>query len=205
MPTLRLDEKSIETLKNFPWKGNVRQLKNITEQISVIEQNRNLTNEILESYLPKITHNLPALIKDNVSSSDFANEREILYKDLFDMRNDINDLKKLTQDLIKGGDQRQATENTQLLINKIYEEQNNIDKNELEIIAPNQGESYKSQPQTEDYDDAETIEDTISLQEKEYEMIKKSLERNKGKRKLAAKELGISERTLYRKIKQYDL
>ncbi len=205
MPTLRLDEKGIETLKNFPWKGNIRQLKNITEQISVIEQNRNLSNEVLKSYLPDVSHNLPALIKDSVSSSDFANEREILYKVLFDMRNDINDLKKLTQDLIKGGDKRQTTENTQLIIDKLYEEQDSIRNNELEIIAPNQNETFNSPPQVADYEDAETVEATISLQEKEYEMIKKSLERNKGKRKLAAKELGISERTLYRKIKQYDL
>ncbi|MEN8125403.1 MAG: sigma-54 dependent transcriptional regulator [Bacteroidota bacterium] len=205
MPTLRLDEEGIESLKSYHWKGNIRQLKNITEQISVIEQNRNLTNEVLKSYLPDHSHNLPAIIKDNVSSSDFANEREILYKVLFDMRNDINDLKKLTQDLIKDGDTKQTTENTQVLINKIYGEEADKTENEFEIITPSQNESYKGTKEVEDYDDAETIEDTISLQEKEYEMIKKSLERNKGKRKLAAKELGISERTLYRKIKQYDL
>jgi len=205
MPTLRLDEEGIETLKNYQWKGNIRQLKNITEQISVIEQNRNLTNEVLKSYLPDHSHNLPAIIKDNISSSDFANEREILYKVLFDMRNDINDLKKLTQDLIKDGDKKQTTENTQVLINKIYDEELEKNENELEIITTNQSEVFKSSSKIEEYDDAETVEDTISLQEKEFEMIKKSLERNKGKRKLAAKELGISERTLYRKIKQYDL
>ena len=91
------------------------------------------------------------------------------------------------------------------LINKIHGEQEDKVENELEIITPKQNEIYKSPSQIIDYDDAETIEDTISLQEKEFEMIKRSLERNKGKRKLAAKELGISERTLYRKIKQYDL
>ena len=206
MPTLRLEEEGIETLKNYLWKGNIRQLKNITEQISVIEQNKNLTNEVLKSYLPDYSQNLPAIIKDNISSSDFANEREILYKVLFDMRNDINDLKKLTQELTKeSNDKTQPRESTQYLINKIHGEQEDKVENELEIITPKQNEIYKSPSQIIDYDDAETIEDTISLQEKEFEMIKRSLERNKGKRKLAAKELGISERTLYRKIKQYDL
>ncbi len=205
MPTIKLDEGALETLLSYPWKGNIRQLRNITEQISVIEQTRNITSDILKSYLPNYINNLPAIVKKNISSSDFSNEREILYKVLFDMRNDINDLKLLTQELIKEKEGKKPTQDTQLLINKIYgEEEGKTDNNNLEIITTGQSNSFGSNPMPA-FEDAETVEDPISLQEKEYEMIKQALERNNGKRKLAAKELGISERTLYRKIKQYDL
>jgi transcriptional regulator with PAS, ATPase and Fis domain len=207
MPTIKLDEEAIETLLSFPWKGNIRQLRNITEQISVIEQTRNISGALLKTYLPNYTHNLPAVVNESIPSSDFSNEREILYKVLFDMRNDINDLKLLTQELIKEKEGEKTTQDTELLINKIYGKQDNRQEgNDLEIITTrsNQGNSFGSNPITS-YEDAETVEDPISLQEKEYEMIKLALERNNGKRKLAAKELGISERTLYRKIKQYDL
>ncbi|MEN8186933.1 MAG: sigma-54 dependent transcriptional regulator [Bacteroidota bacterium] len=205
MPTIRLDENAINTLVSYPWKGNIRQLKNITEQISVIEQKRSITNEILKNYLPDYSQNLPAIIEDKYSSSDFANEREILYKVLFDMRNDINDLKKLTKELINDGEVKTSTENTQLLIDKLYETERKQENDALEIIQPKSTDPYQGSLQNDTFEDAETVEETISLQEKEEEMIKSALERNKGKRKLAAKELGISERTLYRKIKQYDL
>ncbi len=206
MPTLRLDENAINTLINYPWKGNIRQLRNLTEQMSVIEQNRHISSEILKSYIPDYNSNLPAVISDSKPESDFTNEREILYKVLFDMRNDITDLKNLTQELIKDKASDQSEKNTQLLIDKIYgAETENKRSNTLEIISKPEPESYKSKSNLDTFDDAETVEETISLQEKEFEMIKKALERNKGKRKLAAKELGISERTLYRKINQYNL
>jgi len=204
MPTLRLDENAIKTLVNYSWKGNIRQLRNLTEQISVIEQNRTITSKLLHSYLPDYNSNLPAVISDNKSSSDFANEREILYKVLFDMRNDITDLKKLTQELIKGKTTTPPQENTQLLIDKIYGKEDN-QSGALEIISNPEPETFQNNPSIVSFDEAETVEETISLQEKEFEMIKQALERNKGKRKLAAKELGISERTLYRKINQYNL
>lgn len=207
MPTVRLDEQAVETLKSYEWKGNIRQLRNLTEQISVIEQNRNITRDILLSYLPDYHQNLPAIISDKKPDSDFANEREILYKVLFDMRNDITDLKNLTQQLMKEGSENQPPqETTQLLIDKIYGKDSEEGKsNTLEIISEVPEENYEENPKIVSYDDAETIEETLSLQEKELEMIKLALERNKGKRKLAAKELGISERTLYRKINQYNL
>ena len=205
MPTIKLDEGAIETLRSYPWKGNIRQLRNITEQISVIEQTRNITADILKSYLPNYANNLPAVVNEPVSSSDFSNEREILYKVLFDMRNDINDLKLLTQALIKEKEGKEPKEHTQLLINKIYgEQEESTTNNDLEILSKGQTDTFHSNPITS-YEEAETVEDPISLQEKEFEMIKHALERNNGKRKLAARELGISERTLYRKIKQYDL
>ena len=206
MPTIRLDEDAIEALVSNQWKGNIRQLRNLTEQISVIEQNRNITGAVLRSYLPDYNQNLPALVSQKKSESDFANEREILYKILFDMRNDITDLKKLTKELINEEVPSQPQKKTQLLIDKIYGESEDIDdKHTLEIISKGERQDFEPNPEMVSFDDAETIEETVSLQEKEVEMIKQSLDRNKGKRKLAAKELGISERTLYRKINQYNL
>lgn len=203
MPTIRLEPDAVPILLNYAWRGNIRQLRNITEQISVIEQNRSITANTLKSYLPEHTGNLPALIKGENNTSDFANEREILYKVLFDMRNDITDLKKLTLELMESGSGVQVKEDHQRLIQKIYGEDEATNENLVEIIPAQKTESYI--PQQDAYHEAETVEETLSLQEKEFEMIKRALERNRNKRKLAAKELGISERTLYRKIKQFDL
>jgi len=207
MPTIRLEPNALNILINYPWKGNIRQLRNITEQISVIEQNRSVSREMLKSYLPDYSTNLPALINDGSRGGDFANEREILYKVLFDMRNDITDLKKLTLELLEDNNDIQTKKNTQRLIEKIYGEDQTEEENLVEIISPQKSKVYQQKTTNfeEDFQDAEAVEETISLQEKEFEMIKKSLERNNNKRKLAAKELGISERTLYRKIKQFDL
>jgi len=206
MPTIRLDDAGVEALVSNQWKGNIRQLRNLTEQISVIEQNRNITGEILRSYLPDYNQNLPALVSEKKPDSDFANEREILYKILFDMRNDITDLKKLTRELLNEDVPSQPEKNTQVLIDKIYGKKDELDEGHtLEIISQGKRDDFEPNPELVSFDDAETIEETISLQEKEVEMIKQALDRNKGKRKLAAKELGISERTLYRKINQYNL
>ena len=208
MPTIRLESNALSVLTNYSWKGNIRQLRNITEQISVIEQNRNISTEILKSYLPDYNSNFPALIDSQSKSNDFANEREILYKVLFDMRNDITDLKKLTLELIDNGSNITTKEDAQQLIQKIYgDTTSNKEDNLVEIISPQKTETYQSEQTNfqDNFQDAETVEEALSLQEKEFEMIKKALDRNNNKRKLAAKELGISERTLYRKIKQYDL
>ncbi len=206
MPTIRLDDEAVEMLVSNQWKGNIRQLKNLAEQISVIEQKRIITKDLLRTYLPDANQNLPAIISEKKLDSDFTNEREILYKILFDMRNDITDLKKLTQELIKDEVKNQPEEKTQLLIDKIYGKQEEQKSNAgLEFIDQEEEDNYQSNPTLISFDDAETIEETVSLQEKEIEMIKHALDRNKGKRKLAAKELGISERTLYRKINQYNL
>ena len=207
MPTIRLEPNALNILINYPWKGNIRQLRNITEQISVIEQDRSISREMLKSYLPDYSTNLPALINDGSRGGDFANEREILYKVLFDMRNDITDLKKLTLELLEDNNDIQTKKNTQRLIEKIYGDEPSEEENLVEIISPQKSKVYQQKATNfeEDFQEAEAVEETISLQEKEFEMIKKSLERNNNKRKLAAKELGISERTLYRKIKQFDL
>lgn len=206
MPTIRLDEAAVEALVSNQWKGNIRQLRNLTEQISVIEQNRNVTGAVLRSYLPDYNQNLPALVSEKKRESDFANEREILYKILFDMRNDITDLKKLTKELLNEDIPEKPQKKTQLLIDKIYGKSEESEETPtLEIISQDDSSDFETHPKMVSFDDAETIEETVSLQEKEVEMIKQALDRNRGKRKLAAKELGISERTLYRKINQYNL
>ncbi|NLP57993.1 sigma-54-dependent Fis family transcriptional regulator [Lutibacter sp. B1] len=204
MPTVRLSDDAVKILENYGFPGNIRQLRNIAEEISVVEENRNITAERLLRYLPNRGTNLPTVIDGKKSSTDFATEREIMYKILFDMRNDINDLKKLTLDLMKSDDSAKVQEENKKLIQKIYKEEPEIsqEENHVEVVRIN--ENYKN---SKDYEFAETIDadESLSIQEKEIELIKKSLDRNNGKRKLAAKELGISERTLYRKIKQYDL
>ena len=200
MPSIRLDENAVTILLNYRFPGNIRQLKNLAEQISIIEEERSVSSSKLKQYLPSNNGNLPAIIGGE-KETDFSNERDIMYKILFDMRNDINDLKKLTLDLIKNGNLEEVQEEHQQLIKKMYENKE-IQENNVEVLNIPQNSSTEK-----DYDFIETIEEdeSLSLQDKEIEMIKRSLEKNNNKRKLAAKELGISERTLYRKIKQYDL
>ena len=207
MPTLRLDETAQQILCQQDWKGNVRQLRNIAEQMSILEKERNLNTETLKHYLPNKISKLPATLDDiKEDNSSFSSEREILYKVLFDMKNDLNDLKKLTLELMQGDSSTEVKEKNQGLIEKIYGEDeskhdsNNIDfKSDIDIeIKPKIDKSFEY---------AETIEEeeTLSLHDKEVEMIKQALIRTNGRRKNAAKELGISERTLYRKIKQHNL
>ena len=204
MPTVRLSEDAIKMLENYGFPGNIRQLRNIAEQISVVEEKRMITANSLLQYLPNKGTNLPSVIDSKKSKSDFANEREIMYKILFDMRSDINDLKKLTLDLMQSDNTAKVEEDTKKLIQKIYKKDSTDtrEENHVEVVRIN--ENYND---TSSYEFTETIDadESLSIQDKEIELIKKSLERNNGKRKLAAKELGISERTLYRKIKQYDL
>ncbi|MBW2962399.1 sigma-54 interaction domain-containing protein [Mesonia aestuariivivens] len=216
MPSIRLDEDAVSSLLKYRWSGNIRQLRNIAEQISVLEQTRAIDASTLRSYLPNAGNNLPAVVNNKKSESDFSNEREILYKVLFDMKSDLNDLKKLTLELMRNGDSDQVRSDNESLIEKIYgndEEQEQYEEEleeQMEVLQiPEKSENKATSQQTieDKYSFAEEIqeEETLSLQDKEIELIKKSLERHNGKRKAAAEELGISERTLYRKIKQYDL
>ena len=214
MPTIRLEDDAVELLLKYRWGGNIRQLRNIAEQISVLEQKRSINAEDLKHYLPDIGSNLPAIISEKRKEGDFSNEREILYKVLFDMKNDLNDLKKLTLKLMEDGDSKKVQDENESLIQKIYgENEEDIDSEELEnermevLQIPQNSPKSEFQEARDKYYFAEEIEEeeTLSLQDKELELIKKSLERHGGKRKAAAEELGISERTLYRKIKQYDL
>lgn len=211
MPPIRLDEQAVDLLVKFRWNGNIRQLRNVAEQISVLETNRDITAPILQSYLPLDGNNLPSVIKGKSSESDFSNEREILYKVLFDMKSDLNDLKKLTLEIMKNGSAK-VQESNPKLIKKIYGD--GISDSEIDFEEQDEVSVYPAPPaqrpefpREDKYLIAETVEEeeTLRLEQKEIEMIKKSLEKNKGKRKAAADELGISERTLYRKIKQFDL
>ncbi|MDG1652893.1 MAG: sigma-54 dependent transcriptional regulator [Flavobacteriaceae bacterium] len=212
MPPLQLDSHAQALLTEYRWSGNIRQLRNVAEQLSVLEQERKINAATIRSYLPNRDKQLPALIGKKEKESDFSSEREILYKVLFDMKNDLNDLKKLTLDLMNNGSSEGVQEKNQGLIEKIYGKES-VDSKQVEEDAFNVATLEPkvpeiSQAETVDkYAYAETIEEEepLSLQAKELEMIKQALLRCNGKRKLAAKELGISERTLYRKIKQYDL
>ena len=211
MPTIRLEEDAVQLLQSYRWGGNIRQLRNIAEQISVLEQERNINASQFKSYLPDIGSNLPAVITDKKKESDFSNEREILYKVLFDMKSDLNDLKKLTMKLMESGNHQKVQEEHESLIQKIYRDEGD-EEAEMEDFTDEEPEVLKitqNQPREKEdkYYFAEEIEEeeTLSLQDKELELIKKSLDRHHGKRKNAAEELGISERTLYRKIKQYNL
>ena len=213
MPAIKLEDNAIPYLLGYRWSGNIRQLRNAAEQISVLETKREISLPTLMSYLPKDGSQLPSIIKDKKSNSDFSTERDILYKVLFDMKSDLNDLKKLTLELMKNGTKFQDINPN--LIQKVYgksDEQTFFEDYPRTDIVPTN--SHPEQEEFEDDEDdnsnylfAETVEEEeiLKLEQKEIELIKKSLEKNKGKRKAAADELGISERTLYRKIKQYDL
>jgi transcriptional regulator with PAS, ATPase and Fis domain len=205
MPAIRLDSEAKNVLLNYSWPGNVRQLKNITEQISIIENEREITAPALRNYLPDYASvKLPAIIKRDEEKS-FSSEREILYKVLFDMKSDMNDLKKLVYDLIRRGDTDVTFHETNSrVIKNLFEEvngeENGHKEKETSIVDFSQHQNRSGIQDTE-----EVIEESLSLSDKEVEMIKKALEKYNGKRKMAANELGISERTLYRKIKEYGI
>ncbi len=204
MPAIRLDQEAKNMLLNYSWPGNVRQLKNITEQISIIEREREIKAIVMKTYLPDYDGiKLPAVIKKNDEKS-FSTEREILYKILFDMKSDMNDLKKLVFNLLQHGEMNVAFDesNTRVINNLFREAGENIvsnikDETETDITLRKEREDIQ--------DTEEIVEESLSLADKEVEMIKKALEKFNGKRKLAANELGISERTLYRKIKEYGI
>ena len=203
MPTVRLDSEAQKLLINQKWSGNVRQLRNIAEQLSVLETERSITADILNQYLPSSKINLPAIIQNKVDENDFSSEREILYKVLFDMRSDLNDLKKLTQEIMNESELNVTKNEHSSLIKKIYG-----DNDEVDFNFDTKNKNVISEKIIKDkFEYAEEVreEETLSIQDKELELIIKALERNNRKRKAAASELGISERTLYRKIKQYNI
>ena len=205
MPAVKLTDDGQQLLLNYRWPGNIRQLKNITEQLSIIEEEREIDAETLGRYLPDYFESkLPALYADNVDQKTFASEREILYKLLFDMKNDMNDLKKLVLDIMqKGTVDSEIHEDNAHLIKKLYQSvdgtiDHSREKNYHTIDVPQRDESNIE-------DTEEIVEESLSLEEKEIELIRKALDKHNGKRKYAAQDLGISERTLYRKIKEYNI
>ena len=204
MPTIRLDENAQHLLNTYRWNGNIRQLRNVAEQLSVLEEKREVSGELLKFYLPDFHSNLPALINEPKSSNDFSNEREILYKILFDMKKDLNDLKKITDHLKSEETISGKAENE---FNDLRHFQSSIENQKSTEIIDFDKKETTFNSNSDKYHFAEEIkeEETLSIHDKELELIKKALERNNGKRKAAAIELGISERTLYRKIKQHDI
>ena len=204
MPTIRLDENAQNLLCAYRWNGNIRQLRNVAEQLSVLEEKREVSSQLLKYYLPDFNSSLPALINKSNSSNDFSNEREILYKILFDMKKDLNDLKKIT-DHLKSEDHKPNLKENE--INAFENLQSSIDSQKSAEIIDFNEKDHTFNSNIDKYHFAEEIkeEETLSIHDKELELIKKALERNNGKRKAAAIELGISERTLYRKIKQHDI
>jgi DNA-binding NtrC family response regulator len=218
MPELKLTHEAIVYLENYPFPGNVRQLRNLVEQMTVVEQNREIDVQKLASYLPQNTH-LPAVVsknqQGNISSSEFHSEREIMYKILFDMRNDINDLKSLTSELIKNKSNSQFSSQEKELMSRVYDTETDNNQNSLLYFENNhlknaQPQTIVSHPsnnygETEDIELEEALPESLSLQNNEKDLIIKALEKHKGRRNKAADELGISQRTLYRKIKQYNL
>ncbi|CEN45146.1 Sigma-54 interaction domain protein [Capnocytophaga canis] len=209
MPPIKLTDDGVHLLVNYRWSGNIRQLRNVAERISILEQKREISATILRNYLPDEGVNLPTVVGTTRSESDFSNERELLYKVLFDMKSDLNDLKKLTLELLQKGNSQQVQEDNKGLIHRIYGENK---KHTSEVTPEISFIPVEATIPTEVIDDAEEYvyeeapkDESLSLHDKELELIVKSLERNGGKRKETAKELGISERTLYRKIKQFDL
>jgi len=220
MPTVRLDEDAQIGLRKYAWPGNIRQLKNVTEQISVIEQDRLINAEKLLGYLPNYQKTTLPTLYDSKTGSDSPSDRELLYKVLFEMRKDITDLKKLVIEGIKNeGINVQNEENVQIL-NRLYSDvqtenneslspipiNENADFSERpQIINPHANTNPNTNPNNDGFNLHIEVEESLSLEEKEKELISKALIKYKGRRKQAANELGISERTLYRKIKEYDL
>lgn len=201
MPPVRLEEDARVLLENYRWPGNVRQLKNITEQISIIEQNRDISADVLQRYLPALSSkNLPALLSKS-EEKGFSNEREILYKILFDMKRDMNDLKKLVLDIMENKEAPISGDQAQIIRNLYNSEDINLSQHEHPAKPVHIPTIDKNNIQ----DTEEVIEESLSLEEKEIELIIKALDKHNGKRKYAAEELGISERTLYRKIKEHNI
>ncbi len=197
MPPIEIDDGARQMLMNYRWQGNIRQLKNITEQISIIEKERLVTSNILVNYLPDEHRDLPMLYKKENTPSDFS-ERELLYKVLFDMKRDINDLKKLVVDIIKTGEVSNEMQHYPL-IQQLYKDVENSQQPSMDY------DNSSDQSSLDGFYTPEIIDESLSIQKKEIDLIKKAIEKHKGKRKIAARELGISERTLYRKIKEYGI
>ncbi|MCF8230951.1 MAG: sigma-54 dependent transcriptional regulator [Bacteroidales bacterium] len=206
MPPLRLTEDARKLLLDYRWPGNVRQLKNITEQISIIEKDRHITSEVLRKYLPKDSFSeLPVLYKGK--EKETMTDRDLLYKVLFDMKKDINDLKKVVVEIMRerGGVPPNLDQHDSQVVKKYFKDVEEDDYSQTESADNDISISEPYERDHQPIEHSEVLEESLSLQKKEVDLIKKALEKHDGKRKAAARELGISERTLYRKIKEYDI
>lgn len=207
MPAIRLSDEGVHILSNYSWPGNIRQLKNVTEQISVVENSRDISGEILQGYLPDYSANhLPTLAHGKKVEENYS-ERDLLYKVLFDMKKDLSELKKMVINMLKDGTDELSREDRNEMLAKLYQDTGATSPNLL--TDPYHYAAEPSAPIEENFDnnfeEHIEIEESLSLEDREKELIHKALEKHRGKRKYAAQDLGISERTLYRKIKEYDL
>jgi transcriptional regulator with PAS, ATPase and Fis domain len=206
MPALRLDDDAVALLVNYSWPGNIRQLKNLVEQISVIETAREINAPTFIHYLPEESEKLPSVLGE--SSGENFSERELMYKFLFDMKNDLTDLKKLVIELIGQGGNITLNNDQSAMLNRLYQDVTPgfvQPRLAAPIAEPNSIAFHHDEDLTEDIESHVEVEESLSLEDREKELIQKALEKHRGKRKYAAAELGISERTLYRKIKEYHL
>ena len=201
MPAVKLKDDAVLLLENYSWPGNIRQLKNLVEQISVIETQREIDAMTFSAYLPAEKEQVPAIVGSESQTDNFS-EREIMYKFLFDMKKDLAELKKLVVDMIGQGGDFALNNDQAAVVNRLYQE---INPGYSRILPPATNETPNFQEHEDDYEVHEEVEESLSLEDREKELIQKALEKHRGKRKYAAAELGISERTLYRKIKEYNL
>jgi len=203
MPPIQADEDAKLLLLHYRWPGNVRQLKNLAEQISIIETVRTISADTLRGYLPEPVDNYPAIYTKQSDASHFEfSDRELLYKVLFEMRKDINDIKKVVADILQTGDTDKTIEGSNAhLIRKLYDD--------IDLMENNDSGVKLHQPVPQEFhepiQDSEIVEESLSIMHKEMDLIRKALQKYGGRRKKAADELGISERTLYRKIKEYNI
>lgn len=209
--SIKLNEEAKEVLVRYRFPGNIRQLKNLVEQISALEMERDVTAETLLKYLPQNSSSLPAIYHGNDSSSESLNERDLLYKVLFDMKKDMNDLKKLVNSMMENGSyDKQVVNDNPNLFRNLDEKPTLKDKSESKDFSePIYLQSSAEEQESFGYDRVHDItheeDESLSIEAKEKELIIKALRKNNNKRKYAAQDLGISERTLYRKIKQYEI
>ena len=202
MPRITLTPEAEEMLKTYHWPGNIRQLKNVTEQIALIEKDRVISKDTLLAYLPPAANMVPALTgqgRTSDSGQDFANEREILYKILFDMRKDMNEMKSLVNNLMQKDAQGNMGNKTQYIVPDGFFDKEDAPMQPTRIYNP------PSAPESPFSTHEEVFEESYSLEEREKDTIIKALRKNGGKRKQTAADLGISERTLYRKLKDYNI
>jgi transcriptional regulator with PAS, ATPase and Fis domain len=206
MPAIKLSDEAVILLQNYPWPGNIRQLKNLVEQLSVIETARDIDAMMLASYLQPIAEKSSFLVK-NDQTQESISERELMYKFLFDMKKDLTELKKLVLEVINNGQSVNLNQDQTALVNRIYQDvYDDAPVSTRMLPTGTANDAHATYPATsEAFEIHEEIEESLSLEDREKELIQKALEKHRGKRKYAALELGISERTLYRKIKEYQL
>jgi len=203
MPAIKLSEDAVQLLNQYAWPGNIRQLKNTVEQISIIETERTIDALLLRNYLPAPQENTPVVV--NEATQESISERELMYNSLFDMKKDLTELKKLVVELLSQSGNIQLTADQHAVLDKLYQDYGTAVPSTKSLAAPIVNQPGDFQENEDQFVVHEEYEESLSLEEREKELIVKALEKHRGKRKYAAQELGISERTLYRKIKEFNL